>query len=314
VPRHPQQVAIGVRCRQAELPGVETESAYELLADPCRVGCRQYGRGAITVSIGGLDISTAINDCSGDVVCVSRSGVFQTVRTNMTVIYDQLRAAAPDADIIYLVPHNFTITDFPCGNPSWAALDVEMRALAAAHRVKVADAFAAITLAGRTCELTFLCLPPDQSDIHPNDAGYAVMAHLIFQPPTTTAADHLIWGVAAVATLQPAAHRLGRDESTYSVMYQPRLATARCLVCVTPRRTMASDAAAAAHPRPLWTGTNDRKQIVGGRRTRSTGSDRPSGSITSSTAVGVPLSREGQTSWSVSDGLEGRRTGTTCVS
>jgi lysophospholipase L1-like esterase len=103
------------------------------------------------------------------------------VRTNMTVVYDQLRAAAPNADIIYLVPHNFTITDFPGSNPSWAALDLEMRALAAAHRVQVADAFAAITLAGRTCQLTFMCLPPDQSDIHPNDAGYGVMAQLIFQ-------------------------------------------------------------------------------------------------------------------------------------
>ena len=135
----------------------------------------------ITVSVGGADISSAINDCSADFACVARSGVFQKVRTNMTVMYNQLRAAAPDADIVYLVPHNITIIDFSGSNPSWSAFDLEMRALAVAHRVKVADAFAAITLAGRTCELTFMCLPPDQSDSHPNDAGYAVMAQLIIQ-------------------------------------------------------------------------------------------------------------------------------------
>lgn len=134
----------------------------------------------ITVSIGGADLSNAIDTCAAQAACVARSGVFATLRANMTTILGQLRAAAPRADIVLLIPHNITIADFPNDNPLWAAFDLEMRTLAVANHARVADAFAGITLTGRTCELTFLCLTGDEMDSHPTDAGYAVMAQLIF--------------------------------------------------------------------------------------------------------------------------------------
>jgi lysophospholipase L1-like esterase len=56
-----------------------------------------------------------------------------------------------------------------------------LRTIAAAKHVRVADAFTAITLSGRTCELTFACLPGDLADFHPNDDGYAVMAQLFYR-------------------------------------------------------------------------------------------------------------------------------------
>jgi len=134
----------------------------------------------ITISIGTADMLSAVEDCSAAPVCVARSGVFRTLRENLTVILGGLRAAAPTADIL-LLPHNVTVVDFPGDNPLWAAFVLELRTIAAAHEVPVADAFAAITLSGRTCELTFACLPGDLADSHPNDAGYAVMARRFYQ-------------------------------------------------------------------------------------------------------------------------------------
>jgi lysophospholipase L1-like esterase len=135
----------------------------------------------ITISIGTADMSTAIEDCNAAPVCVARSGVFRRVRENLTVILGSLRAAAPTADILLLLSHNVTVVDFPDDNPLWAAFVLELRTIAAAHEVRVADAFTAITLSGRTCELTFACLPGELADSHPNDAGYAVMARLFYR-------------------------------------------------------------------------------------------------------------------------------------
>src|SRR5512133_1481538 len=135
----------------------------------------------ITISISTADMLSAVEDCSAAPVCVARSGVFRRVRENLTVILGRLRAAAPTADILLLLPHNVTVVDFPGDNPLWAAFVLELRTIAAAHEVRVADAFTAITLSGRTCELTFACLPGDLADSHPNDAGYAVMARLFYQ-------------------------------------------------------------------------------------------------------------------------------------
>jgi lysophospholipase L1-like esterase len=135
----------------------------------------------ITISIGTADMRSAIEDCNAAPVCVRRSGVFRTIRKNLTVILGRLRAAAPTADILLLLSHNVTVVDFPGDNPLWAAFVLELRTIAAPKKVRVADAFAAITLSGRTCELTFSCLPGDLADSHPNDAGYAVMARLFYR-------------------------------------------------------------------------------------------------------------------------------------
>jgi len=158
-----------------EFTGAQLDAATAFLrAHPGQVS-------PITISIGTADMSGAIEDCNAAPVCVARSGVFQTVRKNLTVILGRLRAAAPTADILLLLPHNVTVVDFPGDNPLWAAFVLELRTIAAAKNVRVADAFTAITLSGRTCELTFACLPGDLADSHPNDAGYAVMARLFFQ-------------------------------------------------------------------------------------------------------------------------------------
>jgi len=158
-----------------EFTGAQLDAATTFLrAHPGQVS-------PITLSIGTADMSGAIEDCHAAPTCVVHSGVFQTVRENLTVILGRLREAAPTADILLLLPHNVTVVDFPGDNPLWAAFVLELRTIAVAKNVRVADAFTAITLSGRTCELTFACLPGDLADSHPNDAGYAVMARLFYQ-------------------------------------------------------------------------------------------------------------------------------------
>jgi lysophospholipase L1-like esterase len=158
-----------------EFSGAQLDAATAFLrAHPGQVS-------PITISIGAADMQSAIEDCNAAPACVVHSGVFRTIRENLTVILGSLRAAAPTADILLLLPHNTTVVDFPGDNPLWAAFVLELRTIAAAHEVRVADAFTAITLSGRTCELTFACLPGDLADPHPNDAGYAVMARLLYR-------------------------------------------------------------------------------------------------------------------------------------
>lgn len=168
-----------------EFTGSQTDAAVAFLqAHPGNVS-------PITLSIGGNDAAVAIEACSGSASCVVRSGALASLGRNLDTILRRLRAAAPTADILLLLPHNIELTTFPDSNPLWAGFLLDMRLVAARHGVRTADAFAAITLSGRSCDLTFMCLPGDQADVHPTDRGYAVMARLLFQ-----AAGYGSWSLA----------------------------------------------------------------------------------------------------------------------
>jgi hypothetical protein len=111
---------------------------------------------------------------------VARSGLTQLLATDLSTILGRLRAAAPGADILLMLPYNGSILDFPSSNPVWAVYVLEMRAIAAAYHVRVVDGFVAFNLTGRICDLTFLC-DPDLPDGHPNGAGYALLAQLFYR-------------------------------------------------------------------------------------------------------------------------------------
>jgi lysophospholipase L1-like esterase len=133
--------------------------------------------GPITLSTGGDDIAEAVYGCNADPDCVASSGLADRLVSELGEILSRLRAAAPDAEIILLLPHNGASIDFPDSNDLWGTYVDLMRSIAAAHRVRVVDAFSAITLSGRECELTFLC---SIDDAHPTDEGYSVLGHLFF--------------------------------------------------------------------------------------------------------------------------------------
>jgi len=132
----------------------------------------------ITVSIGGGDIRATIEGCHGAQHCIITSGLSAHLTANLTTILSRLRAAAPTADVLLLLPRDADLLAYPKDDALWGGFVQDMRAVAQAQGVGVADSYTAITLAGRTCELTFLCA---SGDAHPNDLGYGVIAQLFFQ-------------------------------------------------------------------------------------------------------------------------------------
>jgi lysophospholipase L1-like esterase len=129
----------------------------------------------ITLSIGSVDLF--FSDCNFDPDCVASSGLLQQLGKNLQHILTALRAAAPDAEIIVLVPFNPLESIVPGSDRAWLAMNALITRIAAGHRARAADTFAAINGTGRVCELTFICT---DDDVHPTDAGYAVMADVFF--------------------------------------------------------------------------------------------------------------------------------------
>jgi lysophospholipase L1-like esterase len=93
---------------------------------------------------------------------------------------EQLRAAAPRAEIIVTGAWNLEADRLAPVEPLYRSVDAAIRRSATASRARVADMFAAFDGPGNTraqqarlCALTFIC---SKGDPHPTDAGYRVMA------------------------------------------------------------------------------------------------------------------------------------------
>ena len=95
-------------------------------------------------------------------------------------ILRQLRAAAPNAEIIVSGAWNIEADKLAKVEPLYRQVDAAIRKSAGASGARVADMFAALDGTGsikarqaRLCSLTFFCT---KGDPHPTDAGYRVMA------------------------------------------------------------------------------------------------------------------------------------------
>jgi lysophospholipase L1-like esterase len=94
-------------------------------------------------------------------------------------ILRQLRAAAPNADVVVTGAWNPEANGLQRTTPLYRSVDAAIRRAAKASGVRVANMFAAFNGTGnvqaqkaRLCRLTFAC----KDDPHPNDAGYRTMA------------------------------------------------------------------------------------------------------------------------------------------
>jgi lysophospholipase L1-like esterase len=94
-------------------------------------------------------------------------------------ILRQLRAAAPNADIIVTGAWNPEANGLAQTMPLYRSVDAAIRRAATGSRARVTNMFAAFNGSGnvqaqkaRLCRLTFAC----RDDPHPNDAGYRAMA------------------------------------------------------------------------------------------------------------------------------------------
>ena len=92
-------------------------------------------------------------------------------------ILEQLRSAAPAAEIIVTGAWNPEVDQAKKTEPLYRSLDAAIARTAAASRARVAKMYPVFNPPGnirRVCTLSYIC---SKGDPHPNDAGYRAMAH-----------------------------------------------------------------------------------------------------------------------------------------
>ena len=152
--------------------GPQLEAAVAFLeAHPGQVG-------PITIAIGGVDtIDTIADSCGFDPACVARSGLREGLGGALDRILGDLRAAAPDAELIVVSLYNPFSVDVPGSNGLWRAYNSDVqRSAARRHDARFVDVFK-VAHGRRMCQLTFLC---ESGDLHPTDDGYRAIADQIF--------------------------------------------------------------------------------------------------------------------------------------
>ena len=95
-------------------------------------------------------------------------------------ILEQLRSAAPTADIIVTGAWNPEVDKFKKPEPLYRSLDAAIARTSAASRARVAKMYAVFNPPRnirRVCVLSYIC---SMGDPHPNDAGYRAMADAFF--------------------------------------------------------------------------------------------------------------------------------------
>jgi len=147
----------------------------------------------ITLNIGQNDLNQLNSACNFKMDCALAGlpAVLGTFRANLTGILTQLRAAAPDSEILVLLQidpdalkYPFTTVEFvgPL-NQDQVPLNQIIREVADSINARVADEYSTFNLGPQPatlCTLTGVCDPP-LFDRHPTDLGYQVMANVIWQ-------------------------------------------------------------------------------------------------------------------------------------
>jgi lysophospholipase L1-like esterase len=137
----------------------------------------------ITINLGTNDLNGLGALCGDDVSCYFANGpaVIDGIATNLGYILSQLRAAAPDAEIITFTQYDVASLQDPRFAPLNQAFNAVVISTAAAASIRVADVFGAFNNGPQPatlCALTFICTP--LQDSHPTDLGYEVIARQLW--------------------------------------------------------------------------------------------------------------------------------------
>jgi lysophospholipase L1-like esterase len=137
----------------------------------------------ITINIGINDLISLRTLCGSDVACyfANGPGVLDDIATNLRYILTQLRAAAPNAEIITFTNYDVAFLFDPRLLQLTEAFNEAVTSTAALSSVRVADVFSAFNDAPQPatiCSLTFVCTP--LQDSHPTDLGYEVIARQLW--------------------------------------------------------------------------------------------------------------------------------------
>jgi lysophospholipase L1-like esterase len=140
----------------------------------------------ITITLWGNDVREFVGSCP-DLECVQNGALalIAQLTGNLAEILAQLRAAAPDAEIIVTGGWDSFLDVLEFADPLFQLLNASMAETAARARARFADPFPVFNpqgdLAEETrahCTMTLLCT---QQDSHPSDIGYEALADLVFE-------------------------------------------------------------------------------------------------------------------------------------
>ncbi|SRR5712692_909938 len=137
--------------------------------------------GPITIDIGFND---AALPCAGptfliDVACLHTTmpAALVTVAQNLPTILSELRQASPSSEIIVMTFYNPFYVQDTSTDALITSLNEELAGIAVRAHARIADAFGPFNRNGdetsTVCSLTLMC---PGLDVHPSDAGYAVIA------------------------------------------------------------------------------------------------------------------------------------------
>ena len=137
----------------------------------------------ITFNLGGNDLNALEALCVSDFSCYQIQGpiVLNQIATNLDHILSTLRATAPNSEIITFTNYNVAFLSDPRFLELTDSFNTVVKATAAAHRVRVADVFAAFNGPPQPetiCSLTLICT---LGDSHPSNAGYHVIAEQLWR-------------------------------------------------------------------------------------------------------------------------------------
>jgi lysophospholipase L1-like esterase len=140
----------------------------------------------ITITLWGNDVGAVVGVCGGDLTCIQQRSpdAIKQLATNISTILQQLRSAAPNAEIIVTGAWDSFIGAFEYADPLFQALNASLAEVTTLDRARFADPFPVFNPQGdpnaeiqAICTLTLLCT---QNDSHPSDLGYRVLGDLVF--------------------------------------------------------------------------------------------------------------------------------------
>jgi lysophospholipase L1-like esterase len=117
--------------------------------------------------------------CKQDPICTQNAfpAFLAHERANDGQILSALQAASPSSQILVLQEFDPYMLLLPVSIPLFAQMNAVLASVATAHGAVLADGVSPVTLAN-ICTLTFVCT--QLHDIHPTDAGYAVLAQALW--------------------------------------------------------------------------------------------------------------------------------------
>jgi lysophospholipase L1-like esterase len=120
------------------------------------------------------------NTCAQDPTCTLNAfpAFLAHEQANANQILSALQAASPSSQILVLQEFNARMLLLPASVPLFDQMNAMLERVAATHGAALADGVSPAT-PSNICTLTFVCTPP-LYDIHPTDAGYAVLAQALW--------------------------------------------------------------------------------------------------------------------------------------